>query len=309
MASPTPPPGVINYELNRNRLAVPSLILTNAAGVATGIELQNNGGVLDIPGGLSIAGTPVRTAAGINPAGTLALPGDPVGTASTGLTQGLATNSLSLVANAIEALRALTIASGVDYLTVTPGIAGNPGVVTLGAAGSDTNVSINLVLKGTGVLQVGGVQVFPGTPTPGVVQASSAIIAGAQGQLAGLGLTVPAALTTAGALTAAQSNSFIVLNSATSFVITLPAANALGAGASISYVFALQVATGSGVGHIIRPAGSDVMRANFITTPAAAKGAMNTQATSKIGDMLTVWSDGVSAWYAAPDGGTWTREA
>lgn len=144
--------------------------------------------------------------------------------------------------------------------------------------------------------------------TPGTVVAGKTVVAGAQSQLAGLGLAVPAALTTAGALTAAQSGSFIVLNSATSFVTTLPAANALGAGSSISFVFACQVATTSGVGHIVRPAGTDVMRSTVITTPAAAKGVVNTQATSKIGDLLTVWSDGVGAWYADP-GGTWTREA
>lgn len=361
MASPTPPPGAINYEQNRNRLAVPSLILTGGAGIATGIELQNNGGVLDIPGGLSIAGATVLTAAGIDPAGTLALPGVAVGNAATGLTQGLSTNSLSLVANAIEAVRALTTTLGVDYLTVTPGVAGNPGVVALGAAGSDTNVSINLVLKGTGALQVGGVNVFPATPTPGTsvassaavlganknldvlalpvgglaigagagtaltptaaefnalagatagaVLASKAVVAGAAGQIGGYGMPVPTALTTTASLTAAQSGSMVVLNSTTSFVVSLPAANALGAGVAIFYVFSLQVATASGAGHIIRPVGADTMLATFINTPAAAKGANNTQVTSHLGDMLSVWSDGVSKWYASADGGTWTREA
>lgn len=360
MASPTPPAGVVNYELNRNRLAVPSLILTGGAGIATGIELQNNGGVLDLPGGLSIAGATVLAAGGVQPAGTLALPGDPVGNAATGLTQGLSTNSLSLVANAIEVLRALTTALGVDYLTVTPGVAGNPGVVALGAAGSDTNVSINLVLKGTGALQVGGVNVFPATPTPGTsvassaavlganknldalalpvgglaigagagtpltptaaeinvlagatagaVLASKAVVAGAAGQIGGFTAPVTT-LTATGAVTAAQAQGVIILNSAASIVITLPAANAGGAGVSLIYSFFLQVASTSGVGHIIRPVGSDVMRSSSITTPAAAKGIDNTQVTSKIGDSVTVWSDGASAWYANVEGGTWTREA
>jgi len=142
--------------------------------------------------------------------------------------------------------------------------------------------------------------------TAGSVVASKAVVAGALSQVQGFGSDT-ATFTTTGALTASQSGCNVVMNSATSFVLSLPAANALGAGVGIFYRIAMQVATSSGVGHIVRPVGTDVMRATFITTPAAAKGALNTQATSKIGDVLTVFSDGVSAWYATGSG-TFTRE-
>lgn len=197
---------------------------------------------------------------------------------------------------------------------VTPGTSAASKAAVLGA-----NKNLDVLALPVGGLAIGAGAGTPLTPTAaeinvlagataGAVLASKAVVAGANGQLGGYTAPVTT-LTATGAVTAAQAQGVIILNSAASIVITLPAANAGGAGVSLIYSFFLQVASTSGVGHIIRPVGSDVMRSSSITTPAAAKGIDNTQATSKIGDSVTVWSDGVSAWYANVEGGTWTREA
>jgi hypothetical protein len=115
------------------------------------------------------------------------------------------------------------------------------------------------------------------------------------------------ALTAAGALTAVQSGGtlpLVTLNLAAGFIVTLPAANSVPGGAG--YVFVAVIAPTSGNGYEVDPVGADVMRGNGFT-PAAAKGARNTQATARIGDSLTVLSDGVSAWYIAGLTGTWAR--
>jgi hypothetical protein len=58
--------------------------------------------------------------------------------------------------NGNEGLAISPTANAVDYLKVANGAAGNPGTVTLTAAGSDTNINLNLVSKGTGTVQCNG---------------------------------------------------------------------------------------------------------------------------------------------------------
>jgi len=61
-------------------------------------------------------------------------------------------NTVSLVAGAKEALRALTAANAVNYATVTPSATGTGLAATrveIAAAGSDANVSLSLLPKGT----------------------------------------------------------------------------------------------------------------------------------------------------------------
>lgn len=197
---------------------------------------------------------------------------------------------------------------------VTPGTSSASKAAVLGA-----NKNLDVLALPVGGLAIGAGAGTPLTPnaaeinvlagaTAGAVLPSKAVVAGALSQVQGFG-TDTATFTTTGALTASQSGCTVILNAAASFVLSLPAANALGAGVSIVYRIFLQVATTSGVGHIVRPVGSDTMLANFVTTPAAAKGAVNTQATSHLGDGLFVFSDGVSKWYAGAIGGVWTREA
>lgn len=45
--------------------------------------------------------------------------------------------------------------SAADFVTVTGGAAGSPGVVTVGASGTDTDISISLAPKGAGVIKIG----------------------------------------------------------------------------------------------------------------------------------------------------------
>lgn len=74
-----------------------------------------------------------------------------------------------------------TAASAVDYLTFANSAAGTPGVLTLTATGTDTNISINLVAKGSGTVQCngstcsggGGSMVYPGAGIPLSVSGTS----------------------------------------------------------------------------------------------------------------------------------------
>jgi hypothetical protein len=104
-------------------------------------------------------------------------------------------------------------------------------------------------------------------------------------------------------LTAAESGKMVV-NAAASKTITLPAADKAGLRFTIIY----QVATTSGSGHLVDPAGTDLVCGNGFT-PAAGKGAVCTQATARIGDSITLVSDGAGAWYIESVTGTWAREA
>lgn len=55
---------------------------------------------------------------------------------------------VEVAANGIEAMAFNTVASGVDYLSVTPAATANPASVQLNATGSDTNVNLSLMSKG-----------------------------------------------------------------------------------------------------------------------------------------------------------------
>jgi|GEM_PF-4668161 len=55
-----------------------------------------------------------------------------------------------------SALRVAPTASEVDYLQITGGISGTPGVATLSAQGSDADVSLALVPQGGGIVNVNG---------------------------------------------------------------------------------------------------------------------------------------------------------
>lgn len=58
-------------------------------------------------------------------------------------------------------------ATAADFIQVSGGAAGAPGVVAISASGTDANIDINLVPKGTGVLRVGN--------TPGVACAAGTV--------------------------------------------------------------------------------------------------------------------------------------
>lgn len=53
-----------------------------------------------------------------------------------------------------EQLQVNNTATAVDFVTVTGGAAGTPGVVTVGASGTDTNIAMAITPKGTGSVQL-----------------------------------------------------------------------------------------------------------------------------------------------------------
>jgi hypothetical protein len=71
---------------------------------------------------------------------------------------------VSVAAKGIEAMQWNTVSSGVDYFSVTPGASGAPGLITLAAAGSDTNIGIELAPKADGSVKI--IQTAPGSGVP-----------------------------------------------------------------------------------------------------------------------------------------------
>lgn len=132
---------------------------------------------------------------------------------------------------------------------------------------------------------VGAVKLPAGTPIPGLAES----------------VVIVTADTT---LTSADSHKTVVVNATASKTISLPAASVPG----LLFTVVEQVATASGAGHLVDPAGTDVVRGNGFT-PAAGKGAVCSQATSRVGDSITLVSDGAGAWYITAVVGTWAREA
>ena len=58
--------------------------------------------------------------------------------------------------NGNDVLRPVATASAVDYVQVTNGAAANPSLVSVGAAGTDTNINLELLGKGTGKVELNG---------------------------------------------------------------------------------------------------------------------------------------------------------
>lgn len=137
----------------------------------------------------------------------------------------------------------------------------------------------------------------------GITSGPRGVVGGARGRFKSTrdNVSIVTADTT---LIPANSGSLIVINAAATKTMTLPSASVPG----LVFTFTHQVASTSGAGHTIHPSGTDVMRGNGFT-PAAGKGAVCTQATSRIGDAITVVSDGAGAWYIRSVTGTWAREA
>lgn len=97
----------------------------------------------------------------------------------------------------------------------------------------------------------------------------------------------------------------ILINSAATVAMLLPAAEDY---PGLRVTFALVVASTSGNGHLLDVTGTDRVRGNGITD-AESKGLVNTQATSAIGDSVTVVSDGAGVYYITDVVGTWAVEA
>lgn len=82
--------------------------------------------------------------------------------------------------NGLSTIISSATASAVDQLTVKNAATGNPAVLTVSATGTDTNISINLVSKGTGTIQCNGVSCGggsgPSIQTNGVANTSQTVL-------------------------------------------------------------------------------------------------------------------------------------
>lgn len=101
-------------------------------------------------------------------------------------------------------------------------------------------------------------------------------------------------------VTAAQSGMTFVAT-AGDLVFTLPST-----AAGLCYTFTQNTTAGS-VGLSISPATADKIIGNGFT-PLDNKDAINTKATARIGDSITLVGDGVDGWYVKSVSGTWDRE-
>lgn len=96
-------------------------------------------------------------------AGTATTPSLVLGSSTnTGLFSG-ATNQVSVAANGLEALRIIPTASSVNFLQIAP--AATTTGPTFSAAGTDTNVDLNLAAKGTGSVKINSTAVATVTQT------------------------------------------------------------------------------------------------------------------------------------------------
>lgn len=132
--------------------ATGSLILQPSSDPATGTELiqiKNNAGT--VQSALSSDGKAYIAD------GVLATPGYAFESQkNTGMWRSAA-NTIDFSANAIRTLQLLTVATGVNYITLTPAV--TTGAPIIAAAGSDTNVALHLRGQGT----AGGSSVFVGS--------------------------------------------------------------------------------------------------------------------------------------------------
>lgn len=109
--------------------------------------------------------------------------------------------------------------------------------------------------------------------------------------------------TAAYTVTPAESGKTFEADAAATVVFTLPATQA-----GLLYTFVVKQLPGSGAGTSISPNTNDKIMGNGFTA-ADDKDAINTAATDRVGDMITLLGDGVDGWYVVGINGTWAREA
>lgn len=145
-----------------------------------------------------------------------------------------------------------------------------------------------------------------GSTADGTVQLLAGGVAAATATASGIQLaaqTTPVEIITgADTLDAADSGKVIAINSTTSRIITLPAT-----AAGLTYTVFVATAATSGAGHSVAPVAADKIMESSVTV-ADDKSLINTQATGKSGDSLTLVGDGVDGWYVIAKTGTWARQ-
>jgi fibronectin-binding autotransporter adhesin len=125
---------------------------------ATGYGIRDNGGTIEFKNSGGSWAAPLTASSTITAnnfaAGSVGAPGlYVVGDSDTGF-YSPAANTLSVTTGGVEVMRWNTMASGVNYFNVTPSATGNK--ITLGAAGSDTDIGIAITPKGAGNVVVSG---------------------------------------------------------------------------------------------------------------------------------------------------------
>jgi hypothetical protein len=75
----------------------------------------------------------------------------------------------------VRALQLVRTASGVDYLTITPGATGAPGTVGISVAGTDADINLNLTAKGAGLVKYAGNEVATKANNLGVFAATTSL--------------------------------------------------------------------------------------------------------------------------------------
>ena len=124
------------------------ILVGNAGGTAYAPVTVSGSCTMASTGALTCSGSGLSNPLAAGSVGTNALQ---VVQTGTGLYQPT-TNVLGIAANGVDVLRANTTASGVNYVTVTPSATGTGLAATrveIAAAGSDTQVSLSLLPKGT----------------------------------------------------------------------------------------------------------------------------------------------------------------
>ncbi len=106
-------------------------------------------------------------------------------------------------------------------------------------------------------------------------------------------------------LTSADAGKWIMVNSNASLVMTLPDSTA-NPYMEVGFQTMLAAASGAGVS-LALTTNTDLVAGGLIAVPAANHGIKNTQATCKIGDCISVWSDGAGTWWVDRYVGTWAQ--
>jgi hypothetical protein len=155
--------GVItpNHTLDVNGnigMAASSYLNWGATDGTTGYGIRDNSGTIEIKNSGGSWAAPLTASSTITAnnfaAGSVGAPGlYVVGDSDTGF-YSPAANTLSVTTGGVEVMRWNTIASGVNYFNVTPSATGNK--ITLGAAGTDTDIGINITPKGAGNVAISG---------------------------------------------------------------------------------------------------------------------------------------------------------
>ena len=127
-----------------------------AAGSGTGMVMSTWGGALSSVNGVALSNTNSALTFQTTNGGTTAEQMRILNNGNVGIGTTTPQATLDVSNSSGSAFRVAPTASEVDYLQITGGISGTPGVATLSAQGSDADVSLALVPQGGGFVNVNG---------------------------------------------------------------------------------------------------------------------------------------------------------